>query len=338
MPLPSSTPTRPSSPDDYLAGIRAGNRVVLSQAITLVESKLPRHQELAQAIIELCMPYSGGAIRVGITGSPGVGKSSFIEALGSSLLEQHRLAVLAIDPSSQISKGSILGDKTRMLRLSTAERAYVRPSPASDSLGGVARKTRETIILVEAAGYDVVFIETVGVGQSEIAVHAMVDFFLLLLPPGGGDELQGIKRGVVEMADLIAVNKADGTNAQAAKVTAAAYRNALHLFPPKPSQWTPPVLTCSANQGLGLQEVWHHVLAQRQLVIANGYLPTLRRQQAQYWLHETIQESLRRQFYQHPLVQAQLQRLEQAVLQQTLSPFHAAQELLALARRDQNQP
>lgn len=313
----------------YTEGILAGNRVVLSQAITLVESRLPQHQTLAQTIIETCLPYTGKSIRVGITGVPGVGKSTFIDAFGMKILEEGRkMAILAIDPSSQISKGSILGDKTRMAQLSVTPNAYIRPSPAGDSLGGVTRKTRETILLCEAAGFDLILVETVGVGQSEVAVHSMVDFFLLLLLPGAGDELQGIKRGIVEMADLIAVNKSDGDNAQKALHSAADYRNALHLFPPKESNWIPPVVTCSAINGVGLDGIWQKILDYQIFTQSNGFFAHQRQQQIKNWFRDSIEQLLTNQFYQSPGLQNELTNMEQKVLNQELSPTHAANTLL----------
>lgn len=316
---------------EYVEGVRRGDRIMLSRAITLVESKLDKHRLQAQEIIEACLPFSGSAIRIGITGSPGVGKSSFIEALGGHLLDQeHRLAVLAIDPSSQVSHGSILGDKTRMGKLSNDERVFIRPSPAGDSLGGVARKTRETIILCEAAGYNTIFIETVGVGQSEIAVHSMVDFFLLLLLPGAGDELQGIKRGIVEMADLIAVHKADGERLALAKRARREYKNALHLFPPKDSQWTPQVVMCSSLSKLGIADIWTLIRDYQVYTQQTGYFDRKRREQARYWLKETINRQLQYLFYHHPEVHAQWAETEQAVMDGRISSFAAAEELLQL--------
>ena len=324
-------PRRQRPAREFIAGILDGQRVVLSQAITLVESARPEHQELAQAIIEGCLPHSGRSIRIGITGSPGVGKSTFIEAFGLHLLEQgRRLAVLAIDPTSKVSRGSILGDKTRMEKLAAREQAFIRPSPAGDSLGGVARKTREAIILCEAAGYDTIIIETVGVGQSETAVHSMTDFFLLLLLPGAGDELQGIKRGIVEMADLIAVNKADGERLDLARHARQAYRNALHLLPPKASGWAPPVELCSAVSGMGIDLVWQQVEAYWKAAAENGFFARNRQYQAKYWLDESIDQQLRAAFFQHPQVQQQLAGIEAAVQEGRQSPFQAAECLLRL--------
>lgn len=310
-------------------GILQGNRVVLSQAITLIESTRSEHQALAQQVIEACLPHAGGSVRVGITGSPGVGKSTFIEKLGLHILEkEHQLAVLAIDPSSQLSRGSILGDKTRMAHLSMHSKAYIRPSPAGSTLGGVAQKTRESIILCEAAGFDVIFIETVGVGQSETAVRSMTDFFLLLLLPGAGDELQGIKRGIVEMADLIAVNKADGDREMMAKQAQAFYKNALHLFPAKENGWTPQVLTCSALSGKNIADIWQLVIDYQRFTQDNNFFYDNRKEQSRYWLHETIDQSLKQKFYGTPSVLSRLKDIEQAVLEGKISSFKAAKELL----------
>lgn len=326
------------SVEQFVQGIQSGDRVLLGQAITLVESTRPEHADLARQVIArlLAGPVATSkSLRIGITGAPGVGKSTLIEALGLYLTGKgHKVAVLAIDPSSSISKGSILGDKTRMERLSADERAFIRPSPAGESLGGVARKTRETILLVEAAGYDMVLIETVGVGQSEIAAHSMTDLFLLLLLPGAGDELQGIKRGIVEMADLLAVNKADGDRLMLAKQASAYYKNATHLLPAKPSGWTPQVLVCSAEQGSGIAELWTAIESYRAHVLANGFLKENRQQQAAYWWKESLEAGLQTWFYQHPAVQEKYASLEQLVLAGRVSPFAAAQELLELFTKD----
>ena len=295
------------SADDYVRGIREGNRSILARAITLIESNLPEHADLAQEIISQCLPYTGNSIRIGITGVPGVGKSSFIEAMGMYLIKQGcRLAVLAIDPSSERSRGSILGDKTRMEELSAQENAFIRPSPSAGSLGGVARKTRESVFLCEASRFDVVFIETVGVGQSETAVHSMVDFFLLLMLSGAGDELQGIKRGIMEMADLLAITKADGDNRTRAEQAAAEYRSALHLFPLGPSGWSPQVLTCSAHKNEGLELLWAKIGEYRQHTLNNGFFNERRKQQSLYWMKEFIQESLLGRFYGNPGIRDKL--------------------------------
>ena len=313
----------------FVEGILSGNRVLLSQAITLIESTRSDHQDLAQQIIEKCLPHSGKSIRIGITGTPGVGKSTFIESFGMHITQEDKnVAVLAIDPTSQVSKGSILGDKTRMMHLSMNEKAFIRPSPAGDSLGGVARKTRESIILCEAAGFEVIIVETVGVGQSETAVHSMTDFFLLLLLPGAGDELQGIKRGIVEMADLVAVNKADGEREMMAKQAKAFYINALHLFPPKENQWIPQVVTCSALSKLGIADIWQLILDYQRFTQANNFFYDNRKAQSTYWLHDTIEQSLKKQFYQDPSVQSRLKAIEQQVLEGKISSFKGAEELL----------
>jgi len=318
--------------EEYVRGIRAGDRIVLAQAITLVESARPEHATLAQAVIRELLAAGGdrpASLRIGITGAPGAGKSTFIEALGVQLVEQGRkVAVLAIDPSSSLSKGSILGDKTRMERLSMSDQAFIRPSPAGESLGGVARKTRETILLVEAAGFDTVFVETVGVGQSEIAVHRLTDVFVLLLLPGAGDELQGIKRGIVEMADILVVNKADGDRVKLANQARAHYLNATHLLPPKSSSWAPLVLACSSQEGAGIVGVWEAIEEYRSRVAANGYFDDNRRQQAQYWLREALETGLYAAFYGRPEVRERLMALEQEVLNGRISPFAAAEEVL----------
>lgn len=325
------------SAQQYADGIRASDRVVLGQAITLVESAKAEHQTVAQEVVALLLAETRSdvapSLRVGITGAPGVGKSTFIEALGMYLVGQGKqVAVLAVDPSSSLSRGSILGDKTRMERLSVHESAFIRPSPSGDSLGGVSRKTRETILLVEAAGYDIVLVETVGVGQSEIAVHSMTDFFVLLLLPGAGDELQGIKRGIVEMADLLAVNKADGERQKLANQARAHYLNATHLLPPKPSGWSPQVLACSALDGTGIPKIWDTMMDYRELTLRNGFFQQNRQQQARYWLHESLESGLRQIFYSHPAVREQLIALEPEVLAGRVSPFAAAERVVSSFR------
>ncbi len=316
---------------DYVDGILRGDITLLSKAVTLVESANPKHQQIAQEIISLCLPYSGNSVRIGITGVPGVGKSTFIEALGKYITEGGgKLAVLAIDPSSERTKGSILGDKTRMEELAGDKNAYIRPSPSAGSLGGVARKTRETIILCEAAGFNHIFIETVGVGQSETAVHSMTDFFLLLMLAGAGDELQGIKRGIMEMADLIAINKADGNNIEKAQLAKIQYNNALHLFPKKESDWIPGVLTCSAANKTGIKEIWEQIEKYKILTEANGYFSSKRNRQATYWMHETIQEKLKRDFYDNSAIKIKIEEFENEVLKDKMSSFAAAGELLKL--------
>ncbi len=317
------------SAEEYFAGIRAGDITILSQAVTLVESNLLSDQVIAQKVIEMCLPYAGNSIRLGITGVPGAGKSTFIEALGVELCNRGKhVAVLAIDPSSERTKGSILGDKTRMESICHNPDIFVRPSPSAGSLGGVARKTRETIILCEAAGYDVIFIETVGVGQSETAVHSMVDFFLLIQLAGTGDELQGIKRGIMEMADGIVINKADGSNIEKAKLAAAHFRNALHLFPTPDSGWTPKVLTYSGFYSLGIKEIWDMVYEYMDFVKANGYFQYRRNEQAKYWMYESINEALRDSFYHNPTIASLLTCKERQVLDGELTSFVAARQLL----------
>ncbi len=314
---------------ELVEGIIKGDMVSLSKAVTLVESLAPAHQQLAREVIEKCLPHSGKSRRIGITGVPGAGKSTSIDVFGMHVLKQGgKLAVLAIDPSSERSKGSILGDKTRMEKLSQQLGAFIRPSPSAGSLGGVARKTRETIVLCEAAGYDNIFVETVGVGQSETAVHSMVDFFLLIQIAGAGDELQGIKRGIMEMADGIVINKADGDNVERARLAMAQYRSALHLFPTPPSGWHPEVLTYSGYFELGIDEVWDMIDRYFAFVEGNGYFEERRRQQARYWMFETIDAELRRRFYDDPLRSGRIAEAERQVLSNRLSPFEAAWKLL----------
>ena len=316
---------------EFVEGIVKGDVTVLSQAVTLVESVRPEHQTVAQEVIERCLPYSGNSIRVGISGVPGAGKSTSIDVFGLHVLEQYggKLAVLAIDPSSERSKGSILGDKTRMEKLSVHPKSFIRPSPsAAGSLGGVARKTRETIVLCEAAGFDKIFVETVGVGQSETAVHSMVDFFLLIQLAGTGDELQGIKRGIMEMADGIVINKADGDNLEPAKLAATQFRNALHLFPAPESGWTPQVLTYSGFYNRGVKEIWDMIYQYIDFVKKNGYFEYRRNEQSKYWMYETINEHLRDSFYHNPHIEEMLERKERQVLQGNLSSFVAAKDLL----------
>ena len=322
---------RTPSVSEYVEGILQGNRVVLSQAITLIESTKIEHQKIAQQIIEQCLPHAGKSIRIGITGAPGVGKSTFIEAFGTQITKEgHQVAVLAIDPTSQTSHGSILGDKTRMFHLSTDEKAFIRPSPAGDSLGGVARKTRESIVLCEAAGFDVIIVETVGVGQSETAVHSMTDFFLLLLLPGAGDELQGIKRGIVEMADLIAVNKADGDHAQMAKQAQAFYKNALHLLPMKENGWTPQAVTCSALSKNGIADIWQLITDYQRFTKDNNFFYAHRKAQSHYWLTESIESALHNLFYKDPSVSAAFLGIEQQVLEGHISSFRGAEALMRI--------
>ncbi|MDZ7689561.1 MAG: methylmalonyl Co-A mutase-associated GTPase MeaB [Balneolaceae bacterium] len=318
--------------EDYVEGILEGDRTILSRAITLIESSRQEHRQQAEEIIERCMPHTGNSIRVGITGVPGVGKSTFIEALGNHIIEEQKrkLAVLAIDPSSTKTKGSILGDKTRMETLANNENAYIRPSPTAGSLGGVARKTRETIYLCEAAGYDAIFIETVGVGQSETAVHSMVDFFLLLMLAGAGDELQGIKRGIMEMADAIAINKIDSSDPTQVKQAVREYKNALHLYPEPESGWGPNVTTCSATTGEGIEKIWGFIDEYENQTKNSGYFKVKRKRQAQNWMHESIQNRLLDKFYNDPKVKKKLEQVEQKVLDGEISSFKAANILLDL--------
>jgi len=320
-----------NSPEDIASAIVAGDRKALAQGITAIESRSREDQEKAEKIIALCMPHAGKSIRIGVTGVPGVGKSTLIESFGLQLLEEKKkVAVLAIDPTSQQSHGSILGDKTRMNMLSREKNAFIRPSPAADSLGGVAQKTREAIILCEAAGFDVILIETVGVGQSEIAVHSMVDFFLLLMLAGAGDELQGIKRGIMEMADLIAINKADGTNKELSEKARVSYKNALHLFPPGGSSWQPPVLTISALEKYGLSELWTQIMAHHELMVAENIFENKRKDQAKFWLKKTIQDQLESSFFDNEKIKNEWREIEGKVLDGNLNPFQAARHLLGL--------
>lgn len=317
--------------NEFVDGVLSGNRVILSQAITLIESSLPQHYELSQQIIAACLPSAGNSIRIGITGVPGVGKSTFIEAFGKLLTSTgHKLAVLAIDPSSERSKGSILGDKTRMEELSIDDQAFIRPSPSAGSLGGVARKTRESIILCEAAGFDRIIVETVGVGQSETAVHSMVDFFLLLMLSGAGDELQGIKRGIMEMADAIVINKADGDNIQKANLAKAQYTSALHLFPPTPSKWSPVALTCSSYTKDGIDQILNTIDHYITLTTENGYFKQHRMEQAKYTLIEYINKASLDLFYSNPSVAEAYKRIELEVVRGIKSPYIAGAELIHL--------
>ena len=310
-------------------GVLAKQRRALAKTITLIESTRDDHQARAQKVMGALLPHTGNAIRVGISGVPGAGKSTFIEALGNYLIDEgHKLAVLAVDPSSSVSGGSILGDKTRMEQLSVHPDSFIRPSPSAGSLGGVARKTRETIILCEAAGFEKIFVETVGVGQSETAVHSMVDFFLLIQLAGTGDELQGIKRGIMEMADGIVINKADGSNVDKAQLAATQFRNALHLFPAPDSGWTPRVLTYSGFYNLGVKEIWDMIDEYIAFVKENGYFDYRRNEQSKYWMYEAINEHLRDSFYNNEVVKSMLADKERQVLEANLTSFVAARNLL----------
>ena len=309
-------------------GILTSNISYVSKAITLVESTKHEHQEQAQQIINTIIKHSGNSFRIGITGVPGVGKSTFIESYGLEVINRgHKLAVLAIDPSSQLSKGSILGDKTRMEQLSVHPKAFIRPSPSSGSLGGVARKTKESIIICEAAGYDYIFIETVGVGQSETAVHQLTDFFLLLMLAGAGDELQGIKRGIMEMADGIVITKADGTNTDKAKMARGEYARALHLFPPTESNWIPEVLTCSSTENKGIKEVYDMIDKYKRHNVSSGFYKTKRAHQTKQWLHQTINDTLIDRFYSNPIIKEEILKIEKQLKKNQINPYQAAMDL-----------
>ena len=316
--------------DDYVNGILRGDVNILSRAVTLIESRRHEDAELAREVVERCLPHSGRSLRIGITGVPGAGKSTSIDAFGMHVLNERggKLAVLAVDPSSERSKGSILGDKTRMERLSLHNNAFIRPSASAGSLGGVARKTRETIILCEAAGYDTIFVETVGVGQSETAVYSMVDFFLLIQIAGAGDELQGIKRGIMEMADGIVINKADGENIAEARRAATHYRNALQLFPMPESGRRPQVLTYSGFYDIGIKEVWEMIFEYVDFVKSNGAFESRRRQQAKYWMYESINEQLYSRFYNTPGMEELMTECEKMLYENRITSFAAAAKLM----------
>lgn len=314
--------------NEFVDGILSSNITYVSKAITLVESTKHEHQEQAQEIINAIIKHSGHSFRLGITGVPGVGKSTFIESFGLEVIKRgHKLAVLAVDPSSQLSKGSILGDKTRMEQLSVHPKAFIRPSPSSGSLGGVASKTKESIIICEAAGYDYIFVETVGVGQSETAVHELTDFFLLLMLAGAGDELQGIKRGIMEMADGMVITKADGANIDKAKLARGEYARALHLFPPTESNWIPEVLTCSSTENKGIAEVYDMIDKYKRHTTLNHFFETKRAKQTKQWLHQTINDTLIERFYSNPEVKREIFKIEQQLQQKLINPYRAVQEL-----------
>lgn len=319
------------SPQQFADGIANGDRAVLARAITLIESTRPQHQELAQQVLQLLMERTGKAVRLGITGVPGVGKSTTIDQLGINLVDEGlKVAVLAVDPTSKRTGGSILGDKTRMARLAIHPDAFIRPSPTSGTLGGVTRKTRETMALVEAAGFDVIIVETVGVGQSEVAVADMVDFFLVLLLPGGGDDLQGIKKGIIEIADMIAINKADGENVNRAKAAAAEYRNALHILAPQSETWSPPVITMSGAQNQGLNDLWAKVMQHRELTMASGEFDKRRQSQAVAWMRDMLQERLMAALKANPEVARELPGIEADVRAGRLLPTIAVGRVMEL--------
>jgi len=315
----------------YIDGINNCDRRILAKAITLVESRLPEHRDLAHQLVDALLEHTGQAVRLGISGIPGVGKSTFIESFGMQLIDQgHRVAVLAVDPSSQRSGGSILADKTRMERLASSLSAFIRPSPSGGTLGGVARMTRETMLLCEAAGFDVVIVETVGVGQNEATVASMVDFFLLLMITGAGDLLQGIKKGILELAHAVAINKADGENLKAAERTRKELENALHLVRPSSKSWTVPVVTCSAVTQAGLSAIWRLVKAHRRQLMATGELQTQRKEQTVQWMWAMIEEGLKERFNNHPKVKSRLPDMINQVRHGELAPTLAARKLLFL--------
>jgi LAO/AO transport system kinase len=315
----------------YVEGVLANNRRILARTITLIESSLPDHQQLGREIINRLLPNVGNAVRLGITGVPGVGKSAFIESLGMLLVEKgQRVAVLAVDPSSSRSGGSVMADKTRMEKLSAQKNAFIRPSPSGGTLGGVARKTREAMVICEAAGFDVMIVETVGVGQSETTVASMVDFFLVLMLAGAGDELQGIKRGVLELADAVAINKADGDNIKRAETARKEYETALHLLGPKSTAWTPPVLTCSAFEPATIERIWETVIEHKNKMIATGDMHLKRKQQALDWMWFLLEEGLKERFYKHPDVKKRLKEIVFNVEKGEITPTTAAQDLLFL--------
>jgi LAO/AO transport system kinase len=314
-------------------GLRSGQRAALARAITLIESRRVDHQAMARDLVQELLPHTGNAVRVGITGSPGVGKSTTIDALGMYLLERGRnVAVLAVDPSSARTGGSILGDKTRMPRLAATDRAYIRPSPASGTLGGVASKTREAMLLCEAAGFDVLLVETVGIGQSETAVCEMTDFFLALMLPGAGDELQGIKKGLVELADMIAINKADGDNVKAANLAAAEYRGALHILTPRSEHWHPPVITYSALTGTGIDALWQKILDHRAAMNASGEFAARRRDQQVKWMWSMLEQRMMARLRADPAIRLKVKKIEAEVAEGRRAPAVAAEQIAGMLR------
>ena len=326
-----NSPASNEAIDTLMAQVRAGERAPLARAITLIESTKAEHQQQAGKLLQGLLPDTGKAIRIGITGVPGVGKSTMIDQFGINLTKSGlRVAVLAVDPSSTRTGGSILGDKTRMARLATDDHAFIRPSPTAGTLGGVARKTRETMLLCEAAGFDVILVETVGIGQSETTVSGMVDFFLALMLPGAGDELQGIKKGVVEIADMIAVNKADGDSVKRAKRAAAEYRAALHILTPAHPDWPPPVITISGKDNLGLDILWEKISEHRNIMTSNGALADRRREQQVRWMWDMVEAQLRRQLHQHEMLKDRLPEIEAAVADGRMAATLAVQEIFSI--------
>jgi LAO/AO transport system kinase len=318
------------TPELLFEGIRIGDRAALSSAITLLESSSVEDQGKAKTLIQMCLPFSGNSIRIGITGVPGVGKSTFIETFGQLVIEQgKKLAVLAIDPSSEENGGSILGDKTRMHNLSVNESAFIRPSPAGKSLGGVARKTRESILLCEAAGYELIFVETVGVGQSETLVHSMVDFFLLLMLAGAGDELQGIKRGIMELADLLIINKADGDNQMKAKLAAREYKNALHLFPPNANGWIAQTMTSSSLEPDKMESIWAEIEKYKRHNLTNGWFEKKRSSQEIKWFKESLNDQVMQFLFQKQEAKQDLRKFEEEIKNKKISPFEAADQWMS---------
>ena len=333
MPKPTAAPKSPLDIPALAAAVRAGSRAALARAITLVESRRADHQAAARELVQALLPDTGRAIRVGITGSPGVGKSTTIDGLGMYLIKQgHKVAVLAVDPSSARNGGSILGDKTRMAMLSAEDNAFIRPSPSSGTLGGVAAKTREAMLLCEAAGFDVVLVETVGIGQSETAVCDMTDFFLALMLPGGGDELQGIKKGLIELADMIAINKADGDNLKRANITAGDYRGALHILTPRSEHWHPPVVTYSALANTGIEDLWQKVLEHRTAMNASGDFARRRREQQVKWMWTMLEQRLMARLRADPALRGKVKAIEREVADASLTPAVAAEQIAALLK------
>ncbi|WP_299810567.1 methylmalonyl Co-A mutase-associated GTPase MeaB [Tardiphaga sp.] len=333
MPRPTAIPRSTLDIPTLAASLRAGSRAALARAITLVESRRADHQAAARELVQMLLPHTGRAIRVGITGSPGVGKSTTIDVLGMDLIKQgHKVAVLAVDPSSARTGGSILGDKTRMALLSAEDNAFIRPSPSSGTLGGVAAKTREAMLLCEAAGFDVVLVETVGIGQSETAVCDMTDFFLALMLPGGGDELQGIKKGLIELADMIAINKADGDNLTRANITAGDYRGALHILTPRSEHWHPPVVTYSALAHTGIKELWQKILDHRTAMNASGDFSGRRREQQVKWMWTMLEQRLMSKLRADPALRSKVRLIEKDVADASITPAVAAEQIAALLK------